>query len=72
MTGEKRAQLPLQAAARDHGPVTERIADNRRIHRPHGSRGYGRVKFSDLKLCVAVGVLPPAILAECQALLDEG
>ena len=37
----------------------------------HGSRGYGKVKFSDLKLCVAVGELPPAILAECQALLDE-
>lgn len=37
----------------------------------HGSRGYGKVKFSDLKLCVAVGGLPPAILAECQALLDE-
>ena len=37
----------------------------------HGSRGYGKVKFSDLKLCVAVGELPPAILAEFQALLDE-
>ena len=37
----------------------------------HGSRGYGKVKFSDLTLCVAVGELPPAILAEFQALLDE-
>lgn len=37
----------------------------------HGSRGYGKVKFSGLKLRVAVGKLPPAILNECQALLDE-
>lgn len=37
----------------------------------HGSRGYGKVKFSGLKLRAAVGELSPEIMAECQTLLDE-
>ena len=37
----------------------------------HGSRGYGKVKFSDLQLRPAVGKPEEAILADCQASLDK-
>ncbi len=37
----------------------------------HGSRGYGKVKFSGLQLRPVVGNIEPELLAKCQALLDE-
>lgn len=37
----------------------------------HGSRGYGKVKFSDLQLRPAVGKLDEKLLADCQASLDK-
>ena len=37
----------------------------------HGSRGYGKVKFSGLKLHPAAGKIPSELLQKCQALLDE-
>ena len=37
----------------------------------HGSRGYGKVKFSGLRLRPVVGNAEPELLANCQALLDE-
>ena len=37
----------------------------------HGSRGYGKVKFSGLQLRPVVGGVEPGLLAKCQAMLDE-
>lgn len=37
----------------------------------HGSRGYGKVKFSGLQLRPVVGEPASELLAKCQALLDE-
>lgn len=37
----------------------------------HGSRGYGKVKFQNLKISVVVGEIEQSILAECQKYLDE-
>lgn len=37
----------------------------------HGSRGYGKVKFSDLQLRPVMGEADPALLAACRAALDE-
>lgn len=37
----------------------------------HGSRGYGRVKFSNLRLRPVVGELAAEQLERCQSLLDE-
>ena len=37
----------------------------------HGSRGYGKVKFSGLQLRPVVGSVEPGLLAKCQAMLDE-
>lgn len=37
----------------------------------HGSRGYGKVKFSELRLRPVVGTVEPELLTQCQALLDE-
>ena len=37
----------------------------------HGSRGYGKVKFSGLRLRPVVGSLPPELLEKCQSWLDE-
>ena len=37
----------------------------------HGSRGYGKVKFSGLRLRPVIGSVDPELLAKCQARLDE-
>lgn len=37
----------------------------------HGSRGYGKVKFSGLQLRPVVGGVDSELLTKCQALLDE-
>ena len=37
----------------------------------HGSRGYGRVKFSGLRLRPVVGELTAERLEKCQSLLNE-
>ena len=36
----------------------------------HGSRGYGKVKFSGLKLHLAAGKIPSELLQKCQVSLD--
>ena len=38
----------------------------------HGSRGYGKIKFNDLNVYLAVGEVSDKILEECNNILKEG
>ena len=38
----------------------------------HGSRGYGKIRFSDLDIKVVTGQVDEGILADCKRYLKEG
>lgn len=37
----------------------------------HGSRGYGKVSFSDLSAAAVIGDIEPGLIEKCQAILEE-